>query len=130
MELAQHDALPHLIELLLGIFVALVLHRGDGSQQLEVVQHHLGPAVVQLCARLRRVDAAVQLKVQLAVPRDEAVGLGLQAVEELVDGRADVDARDDARGVGHAAEAPEALEVLPGRAAAAVAFSELRTIGK
>ncbi len=124
VELAEEDTLPHVVDLLLGIAVGIVLEGGNGCEPLDLAQQVLRDTVVQLVVRLGSVGTSVQLEIQLTVPGDESVSLGLDAVEEVVDGRAHVDARKLADGVADATQAAELLEVLPGGAAAAVALAE------
>lgn len=124
MELTQQRRLPHIIDLLLGILVALVLQARNGAQPLDVPEQELGLPVVPLVVRLSRVRAAVQLKVQLAVPCHERVGLALELVEELVHRVAHVHSGQAADLVADAAASAQLLDVLPGRTAAAVALAE------
>ena len=124
VELTQQRGLPHIVNLLLGVPVTAILQAGDGSQPLDIPQQELGLPVVPLVVGLRRVRAAVQLEVQLAIPRHERVGLALQLVEEVVDRAAHVHARQEADLVADASAPAQLLDVLPCRTAAAVTLAE------
>lgn len=84
MELTQQHVLPHVINLLLRVLVLTALAEAvldcrQRSKILQVPEQDLALPVVALVVRLRRVGAAVELKVQLAVPSDE-----LSAVLDLL----------------------------------------------
>ena len=118
MELGDEQHAPRLGEL--GARVRRAPEpRGDGGEQLGVVERGLAAAVAALERGLGRVRAAVVLEVQLADDRPQLARAGLEAVEERL-GMAERRARQPAQVAG----AAQALEHRAGRPAAAVAVAE------
>ena len=113
MELLQQQQLPQPVELGARILAA------QAGDELGVVQQLLAAPVAALRARLRGVDAAVVLEVQLADDDRPIAGLCLERVEELL-ARARLRARQ-ALQIGRAAQR---LEHGAGRPSPAVAVPE------
>ena len=113
VELLQQEQLPQPVELGARIVAA------QAREELGVVQRLLAAAVAALRARLRGVDAAVVLEVELARDDRAIAALGLERVEELL-----ARALRRARQALQVARPPERLEHVPRRAAAAVAEAE------
>src|SRR6266536_2505588 len=93
MELTQQDSLPHIIYILLGIFVRAlassdaILQRRKSRKIFDVAQHDLTLPITELVVCLSSVGATMELKVQLTVPSNElstVLGFLLESCEEVV----------------------------------------------
>ena len=67
MELAEQRVLPERIELVLRVAVALLIERGERTNELDVVQQDLRLAVVTLDRAVRGVRAAMELRASAAL---------------------------------------------------------------
>src|SRR5581483_10145062 len=114
VELLQQEQLPQAVAL-----GARILAAARRVQELGVVQRLLATAVASLRARLRRVDAAVVLEVELAGDDRPLSRLGLERVEELLGGHLRRPRQPLQR-----ARPAKRLEHALRRAAAAVAVAE------
>lgn len=133
MELAKQNILPHVINILLGKFIAAlgslddILYAGQCTEILDVMQQDFSFTIVALVVRLGGVCAAMELKVQLAIPGDEfgtLLGLLFQASEKVIDRIAHLDTRKEADLVTHAAAASQLLDVLPRRTTTSISLAE------
>ncbi len=85
MELIQADQFPRLVERRLRIDV-IAVQAGRRRQEFGVVEQKLALTVGALVAALRRVGAAMQLQVELAIPRRQPVArFGFQFLVEFLD---------------------------------------------
>ena len=112
VELLQQQQLPEALELLAGMVAA------QAGEELGVVQCPLSAPVAALRARLRGVDAAVVLEVQLTDDDGTVGALGLERSEELL-----ARARRGAREALEVGRAPERLEHRPRRTPSPVAVA-------
>ena len=91
VELVQQRVLPQLLELVVGVLEPAA-DRGQGGQELGLVQQMLAAPVALLGPGLGGEGAAVQLQVQLAVPHRRVRVLLAGPLEELLRG-AELDLR-------------------------------------
>ena len=63
MELTQQRSFPHIINILLGIFVFRILESRSSGQKLNIAKQELSPTIIALVIRLGGVCPTVKLKV-------------------------------------------------------------------
>jgi hypothetical protein len=135
MELAQQNVLPHSVNVLFRVLVALLTTEcGKGCKVLDIVQQYLGLSVVALVVRLCCVRATVQLKVQLAIPStqiDRAVCLFLlDASEEVVDTVTHLHLRQKTNLVAEPTGTSQFLNVPKSRSSTAIALAKDEQTGR